>query len=220
MSGLEPVRESLIALAGPVVSIMLAVLCLEFKALGIVTCRYADFFIAANTVIFLFNLLPALPLDGGRVLRSVLSCKHGTAAATRAVYILGSIIALIMGFFSLYRGLDNPLEISMMAAAVFLFFAGRVERKMAPSLVISQVGCKEGLLREKGLLRSRTLVAAYNASGKRVINFFVPGFYHIVFVVGRSGEVLGKVSEQEVLDGIMRHGYNVKMEEIINIHNP
>ena len=51
-----------------------------------------------------------------------------------------------------------------------------------------------------------------------MINFAQASPYSVCS--GRSGEVLGKVSEQEVLDGIMRHGYNVKMEEIINIHNP
>ncbi|MDD2573295.1 MAG: M50 family metallopeptidase [Bacillota bacterium] len=218
LSGLEPIREALVALAGPAVNIMLAVFCLWLKNIGIVPYRHADFFIAVNTVIFLFNLLPALPVDGGRVLRSILSCKMGTVAATRAVHVLGRLTAGLLILTSLYRGLENPLEISMIAAAIFLFFAGDKERRMAPSLTINQVGAKESLLRKRGLLRSRTLVAAYNVSGSRVINCFVPGYYHIVFVVGEKGEVLGRVSEGQVLDGILRYGYNIRMEEIIKMH--
>ena len=93
MSGLEPVRESLIALAGPVVSIMLAVLCLEFKALGIVPAGM-QIFIAANTVIS-FNLLPFHGW-GQSAKERLLQTWHG--GCHQGVYILGSIIALIRLF--------------------------------------------------------------------------------------------------------------------------
>jgi stage IV sporulation protein FB len=220
MSGLDPLRETLIALAGPAANVFLAIVTLLFSGLGLVPRQQAGYFIAINTVIFLFNLLPALPLDGGRVLRGILSCKYGIVGATKAVCFIGRIIAVLMFLFALSRGLQNPFEISMAAAAVFLYLAGAGERKMAASLMVSQVGSKEGLLQKKGFLRSKTFVAAYNASGKRVMGRFAPGYYHIVYVVGKNGEVLGKVSEQQVFNAIMRSGFNVRMEEIIKMHNP
>jgi stage IV sporulation protein FB len=219
MSGYDPAAEALIALAGPVASILMSMFALVLKDHGLISLPYGKFFVAINTMIFLINLLPALPLDGGRLFRSILSFRLGIVDATRAVYLSGNIIAGLLVLLAICLGPRSPLGLSMAAAAVFLFFAGARERKMAASLAITQTGSKEGLLQKKGLLRSKTFVAAYNASGKRVISHFVPGYYHIVYVVGKNGEVLGKATEQEIISGMIRYGYNVRMEQIIRMHN-
>lgn len=219
MSGYDPAAEALIALAGPVASILMSMFTMTFKDHGLLTLPDGEFFVAINTIIFLFNLLPALPLDGGRLFRSILSFRLGIVDATKAVYLSGNIIAGLLALLALCLGPGSPLGLSMAAAAVFLFFAGTRERKLAASLAITQAGSKESLLQKKGLLRSKTFVAAYNASGKRVISHFVPGYYHIVFVVGKNGEVLGKVTEQEIISGMICYGYNVRMEQIIRMHN-
>ena len=185
MSGLDPIGESLVALAGPAANISLAMCAVLLKDHGLVPHTHADFFIAINTVIFLFNLLPALPLDGGRVFRSMLSCRIGIVNAARAAHFLGNLIAGLLILLALCRGFWNPLEVSMVAAAVFLFFAGAEERKMAASLMISQAGSKEGLLRKRGLLRSKPWRQPIMPAG-RVISRFVPGYYHIVFVVVKT----------------------------------
>jgi stage IV sporulation protein FB len=219
MFGLDPAAEAFVALAGPAASIALAMCAVMLKDHGFMPHPHGEFFVAINTMIFLFNLLPALPRDGGRLFRSILSFRLGIVDATRAVYLSGNIIAGLLALLALCLGLGSPLGLSMAAAAVFLFFAGAQERKMASSLAITQAGSKGGLLHKKGLLRSKTFVAAYNASGKRVISRFVPGYYHIVFVVGKNGEVLGKATEQEIISGMIRYGYNVRMEQIIRMQN-
>jgi stage IV sporulation protein FB len=219
MFELDPGREIMIALAGPVINMSLAVLALGLKPYGFATEQYTDFFIAVNTVIALFNLLPALPLDGGRVLRSLLSYRWGIARATRVVWLLGRIAAVLLALLSLYRGVGNPLEVTMLAAAVFLFFAGTKERKMAAFLMYNQVGYKKDLLKNRGLLKSKSLAVDHNAYGKRVISRFVPGCYHIVYVIGKDGQVLGRVGEQEVFYGIMKYGYNVRMIDIVKMYN-
>jgi hypothetical protein len=40
-----------------------------------------------------------------------------------------------------------------------------------------------------------------------------------VYVVGKNGELLGKATEQEIISGMIRYGYNVRMEQIIRMHN-
>ncbi len=219
MFGLNPQREIFIALAGPAANILLVLLTWGFRSLDYAAQYDVDFFIAANTVMFLFNLLPALPLDGGRALRSALSYKWGIASAARLVWLSGRFVAGLLVLLALYRRLESSLEISMIAAAVFLFFAGMAERRMAASLMINQMDLKRSLLRERGLLKSKTLAVAYNAQGKRVIDCFGPGYYHIVFVIGRDGEILGRVGEHEIFSGIMQLGYSASMEEIVKMYN-
>ena len=104
----KPVHELLIALAGPLVNIVLALLLLlvleryqiavdtsdldelaEPSALGLVRALFWG-----NTVLALFNLLPALPMDGGRILRALLSLGIGRSRATRIAAGVGQVIAI------------------------------------------------------------------------------------------------------------------------------
>jgi Zn-dependent protease len=89
----DPVSEFYIALAGPVCN---AFLCLLFLALNFVGVPYAGHLAVLNFVICVFNLMPSFPMDGGRVLRSLLARRIPFETATK--YSLRLSMALSMGY--------------------------------------------------------------------------------------------------------------------------
>ncbi len=109
------VAELFIALAGPAVNLALAAgLAVAMLALGAPLA--ADFgsllspgpilpkLLAANVVLLVFNLIPAFPMDGGRVLRASLSLAFGEEAATRTAAAVGQAIAVLLGALGLFTG--------------------------------------------------------------------------------------------------------------------
>jgi len=206
----DPSQEAIIAFAGPIFSMVLALLIVELKL-----NKIPQFFIAANMVIGLFNLIPAFPLDGGRILRALLSYRWGLVKATKNVVILSRIISVLMLGTALYEGFNHPLYITMAAAAVFLFFAAGAERKIAASIFINQIASKKRRLFNEGTLKSRSLAVACNTSIKKVISGFLPGYYHVVFIIGEKGEILGKIGEDEIIRGMMRCGYYVPISKLL-----
>lgn len=206
----NPSREAVIAFAGPAFSIVLAFFIIEFGL-----CTIPQFFVTANMAIGIFNLMPIFPLDGGRILRAVLSYRWGYVKATKNVSNLSRIISVIMFGTAFYMGLNSPLFVTMAVAAVFLFFASAEEKKIAPSLFINQIESKKRLLFDRGTLRSRCLAVASNTGVKKVIKNFLPGYYHVVFVIGQDGEILGKIGEDELIRGIMKYGYNVDIGKLL-----
>lgn len=90
----EPGQELLIALAGPAVNAMIAIvlygwLLLEhqwqpFSYLGLTTGPFVERLLVANVWLTLFNLIPAFPMDGGRVLRALLASRTSYLKATQA----------------------------------------------------------------------------------------------------------------------------------------
>lgn len=125
----DPREEIQIAIAGPLVSFFLGLssfILFKFTTmLGIqlfATLLFILFII--NTALLLFNLIPAFPMDGGRVFRAYLSNKKGRLEATRIAAKAGNFFALLFGLYGLFNS-----QYGLVFIAIFLFIAANAEYK-------------------------------------------------------------------------------------------
>ena len=126
----RPRDEFQVAIAGPLVSLALGggLLALGTSGLPLGSSELARFCVligSINLSLFAFNLLPAFPMDGGRILRAALARRKGRVAATRIAARLGKILAIILGMLGWHYG--NPL---LVVIAVFIFFSAGAEYRM------------------------------------------------------------------------------------------
>ena len=121
---MRPRVELLVALAGPIVSFLLAGSLFTFAAIS--GDFSPDSFIGSlawtNLGLAVFNMLPAFPMDGGRVLRAALSSRIGHLRATRIAATIGKVSALGFAALGLYTG-----HFMLLLLATFLYFAARSE---------------------------------------------------------------------------------------------
>ncbi|MFD1912930.1 site-2 protease family protein [Halodurantibacterium flavum] len=148
----KPGQEIAVALAGPAVNVVIwAVLVLvtgvetrmqsleqvENPAMGFLS-RLA----AVNLFLVLFNMLPAFPMDGGRVLRALLSYRMDRVRATRIAAWGGQALAFVFGFLGLSTG--NPLLILI---AIFVFIAASAESSdVAARAVARQMQARDAMI--------------------------------------------------------------------------
>ncbi len=116
----KPSTEFQIAIAGPLVNLALA----GFFALirAFYPMALLGPLVQVNLALALFNLLPAFPLDGGRIFRAFLATRMSHAKATRVAARTGQGIAVILGFVGLLT-----LHVMLILIAVFVFFAAQAE---------------------------------------------------------------------------------------------
>lgn len=121
--------ELLIALAGPVVSFLLAGVLFTFGALtGDVTPgSFLGLLAWANLGIALFNMMPAFPMDGGRVLRAALARRLGHDRATSIAATIGTWAAVALGIYAVLAG-----KLMLGLVALFLYFSARGESQHLP----------------------------------------------------------------------------------------
>lgn len=115
MSRPTPREELWITIAGPAVNLVLALL--AYIGLDLVTEEGRSFlsqFAAINIGLLLFNLLPAFPMDGGRLLRAGLALKMDEGRATQIATGAGLIIAVLMAGYAVYYGQYLLLFIAFM----------------------------------------------------------------------------------------------------------
>jgi Zn-dependent protease len=137
----KPVQEFVVAIAGPLVNIAIGL------AIGIVFLIFSIRFLPRfstnptqafsnpdnffqwlfflNIVLAVFNLLPAFPMDGGRMLRSLLSIKLGRLKATRVASLIGRVIAILLLMVAIYNG-----DILFGFVSLFVFFMAAHEYYM------------------------------------------------------------------------------------------
>lgn len=137
----KPYQELIVALAGPLVNVIIAAVLFIVIGLrvdweqatnladpsGSLLAKLA----AVNVMLVLFNLIPAFPMDGGRVLRSLLAMVMGHAKATQIAARIGQGLAFVFGFVGLFV---NPMLIFI---ALFVYLGASSENAMAQMKEVS-----------------------------------------------------------------------------------
>jgi len=134
----RPWEEFFIAVAGPLVNVAIAVVLGTVTAAGSLFVpgfldhpvgMYLVLLTALNGMLVLFNLLPVFPMDGGRVLRSLLSIPMGLLPATRVAVAVSSVaaflgVSLTLAYAVFQQQMFNPMLILI---GLFVFWAGQQE---------------------------------------------------------------------------------------------
>lgn len=138
----EPWEEFLVAIGGPAVNIMIAATLvllfgasLEPRSLAAVddaSVGILDRLAVVNVFLVLFNMIPAFPMDGGRVLRAALASRMGYARATEIAASIGQFVAFGLGFLGLF---GNPVLIFI---AIFVYLAAASEAQLVAVRAMSR----------------------------------------------------------------------------------
>lgn len=138
----KPSEELLVALAGPAVNVVIALVLVLLAGANLHTNSLAameraqismvDRLAAVNLFIAVFNMIPAFPMDGGRVLRALLAIKLGHVRATEIAASIGQVVAFGLGFLGLF---GNPLLIFI---AIFVYLAASSEAQLVAMRAMSR----------------------------------------------------------------------------------
>ncbi len=200
----KPLHELIIAAAGPLVNVVIAGLLfipvgaqvrmnlLDGRGLlpDLTTVTLSTMLVwlfAANVSMIVFNLIPAFPLDGGRILRALLAMALGFARATRIASVIGQIIAVGLGVFGVVSG-----NFLLVLTAVFIFFGASQENGAAQSktmLVTQKIG---------DTYNKHALTLQIGDRISRAVDFILTS-YQPDFAVMQGSKLLGVLTREDVL---------------------
>lgn len=191
----NPSVELVMALAGPLTSIGLGILfgALWFGAPGLLwgsdiigPLVYLQFYL--NIALGIFNILPAFPMDGGRVLRSLLAMRMPYIAATRIAVAAGKLFAYALGILGLFMGLSG---IWLIIIAFFIYVAaGEEERATITSMVLEGVKARD-------IMTKDVVTVDANASAADVLKLMFEK-KHLGYPVMEGGRAAGMVTLSDV----------------------
>ncbi|MCX7826685.1 MAG: site-2 protease family protein [Verrucomicrobiae bacterium] len=212
----NPAHELWVALAGPAVNVAIAALLFGWltltgtweplSSLSATQGNLLERLLAVNVLLVLFNLLPAFPMDGGRVLRSLLALRLDYVRATRIAATVGQGMAVLFGFIGLF---GNPM---LLFIALFVWIGAAQEASAAEmKSALAGIPVREAMLTEFSTLSPRaTLGDAARlilAGSQRDFPVVVDGDPVGVLVHQDLFEALGKAGEDALVESVMQREF-------------
>lgn len=200
----KPLHELLIAAAGPMVNVVIAALLLVVTGFGIGvdlmnmqavldTLREPSlttllvWLLFSNVALVLFNLIPAFPLDGGRMLRAALAMGLGYGRATRIASVIGQVAAVLLGVWGIING-----QLLLTLIALFIFFSAGQERGVAESKTVLTT------LRVGDAYNKYALNLQVGDRVSKVVDYILTS-YQPDFAVMQGSNIIGVVTRNDVL---------------------
>ena len=214
----EPRQELLIAIAGPAVNVVIAFLLVligganfsaeHLSALENGNVSMIDRLAVVNLFLALFNLLPAFPMDGGRVLRALLASRFGYVRATEIAAMIGQGVAFLLGFLGLF---GNPLLIFI---AIFVYLAASAEAHLVATRAMAHgVPITAAMLTQFATLTPDEHVDTAVQTLLRTSQGEFP-------VVDGQGKPLGVLMRNDLIRALRERGPNARVADTMTVSIP
>jgi stage IV sporulation protein FB len=202
----EPRQELLIALGGPLVTLGIALALFGYLRLtgssaalwqpNPETASFGLQLMWVNVWLLVFNLVPAFPMDGGRVLRALLATRMGLVRATRAAATVGQVLAVVMGLVGL-----SPYGSPILVLIAFFVFVGAG----------AEASAVEARAAGKGLQVAQVMVTQFrtipiHATLADAVDLLLSGEQREFPVVDNLGRTEGLLTRENLIRGLREHG--------------
>ena len=209
----DPRQELVVALAGPAVNVVIAAV---VYVLILMRARPGAIFtldpvgmgllqglLAANMLLAIFNMLPAFPMDGGRVLRAVLALRMDRVRATRLAATVGQVLAVGLGILGL---MGNPFLILI---AAFVWIGAGAE-----------AGAVETDARLSNRPAGRAMITNFQTLAPtddlgRAIDLTLGGTQRDFPVLDAGGDIRGVLTQAAILRGLRDGGAGARVEDYV-----
>ena len=200
----EPKQELLIALAGPAVTLAIVLVLYALLALGGGAPRFGELepagpflqtLMRVNFYLLVFNLFPAFPMDGGRVLRALLASRIGLAAGTRIAARFGQASAVVAGLYALSTG--QPL---LALVSLFVFLGAGAEAAAVETRVAG-----EGLNVGQMMVTHFRAIPVHSRLSDAV-ELLLSGEQREFPAVDNDGRVVGILTRDNLIKGLSQRG--------------
>ena len=209
----KPIQEFWITLAGPAVNVVIAVVLFLFlyitgnfeplKSTTMLEGSFLQKLMLVNVVLVVFNILPAFPMDGGRILRAVLAMRMDYTKATRVAVSIGQGMAFLFGFIGLFT---NPF---LVIIALFVWIGAAMEGSIVQvKSLLGGIPVKDAMITDY-----KTLTAGDELS--KAVELVISGSQKD-FPVVKDHNVIGILTQKDLLKGLSEKGKSGIVSDVMS----
>jgi len=219
----KPVQELVVAIAGPLVNVVIIIVLgavllamggLDVEAMSTDPATWASqggpiksllqILLSANVIMVVFNLIPAFPLDGGRVLRALLATRMEYAQATKLAAGIGQGLALALGIFAAFNGMFLLILI-----AIFIYVAAESE-----AAIVQMRSVTAGLPVSSAMV-TRFDTLDHRSTLNQAIDVLLGTSQHEFPVLDDNGGFAGLLTKHDLLVALRNSGADTPVTDVM-----
>ena len=213
----KPVEEFWVAIAGPAINLVIALGLLVYlfatdqlgnlvgfpqRVSALDPAFFAENLFAGNLFLFAFNLIPAFPMDGGRILRAVLAMRWKRTRATRFAAAIGRMLAIAFVFFGFFY------NFWMVFIGLFVYLGATSEsRQVATKSALSGFSVRDVLMTNYTPLYVHEPL-------QRAIDLLLAGQEKEFLVLDLEGMVVGVLTREAIVAGLNAGGKSLRIKDV------
>lgn len=207
-------EDLMISLSGPLLNLLLALI---FYILFIIFKRpYFDLICNSNLAIGIFNLIPAFPLDGGRVLRDILSFNNIYRKANEATIRVSMILGSVFMFVYFVSVSANRGNFNLGLISIFILISSIKEKERIVYLIMGYIIKKKYRFIKRGYVENRSISIFCERSLLYVLGIIDKNKYNLFTILDRNMCLIETLCEEEIIEAIKVYG-NISLREYIDI---
>lgn len=211
----HPQKEILIAFAGPLCSLIIAAILYSTACYTpSIQSEPLNYLFQINLMLALLNLLPTLPLDGGRVLKSLLSLNFGCVKAYNITLKISRFFIFVLLGGAIWLLLSTQFNFSLLLIGVFLLGNLSTEQKNLTLLAMKElVEHKERFFRHD-IHRVKCITVQKTVPARKILPQLRSNHYFIVHVVDNNARIIKTLTETQIIDALINDSIRILVEEI------
>lgn len=207
-------EDLIISLSGPIFNLVLAVI------FYIVNLYFYNIIVKSlfltNAALGIFNLVPVLPLDGGRILRNLMARKIRYKLASLITIIVSMCIGSVFMLYYIYCFFRGQINMSFGIIALYIIIYSFREKERIAYIIMSDIIKKKFRFIKRGYIENKSFSIYNKKDLLKALSLVEKNKYNIFTVLDDELRVVDIIYEEEVLEALKSYG-NITLEEFVQI---
>lgn len=212
----SPTQDLIISLSGPLMNLILAVffylLSLRYQS------NFNTLFFEGNLAVGIFNLIPAFPLDGGRILRDVASMRYIFRKANKISIITSIILGIILMLLFIYLFLKGNNDLNLGIIALLIIISSLKENERIAYIIMGDIIKKKYKFLSRGYIENKSISVYYQYNLIDVLSLIDKNKYNVFTILDEEMRLMDVIYEDEVLEALKNYG-NISIREFLENEN-